>query len=901
MLAVAEDNSIWISNNYRGHLINTPSSAKSKLIRTEIRLEPGETVTELHSYSKLVMIHTSQKRLFISKVLKPSMCGENAEKDSDGVYPALRKKENKQLVTDAGTTLAWPEPAPRSFAVPYSLPVLVTEPEVVQLDITKETDNTAETDDAEADDFEGADDIEEADDAEEVDDSEELDDDSDSEDYSESTYKQRVADGTIIVPDLSTHNFGVRSMLEDSSVLENAIHYSSVHYVTETGFNRPILNVDHVIHYEGLILFNCGTEHYFYYWDFTAKKAMWSVAGLVCTPTQHDHMTYYQLCLPFATDEFVYKRNFLYLRSGSYTHVIVPCFKYLTYMIRWSYFQLDETTADSIYLDEEYNVIVIQSDHTYMYYRLINKLELIIKPGTKVRIVLTVRDNFDELIFVPADSSTVYRNMGYTRYEDMANLFDRIVRIAYFSNGKNYVIIDADPTQTTEVARAFIRGKSICINVNNSIGYCIMDSHMVICDESRKLYLYTLDKISSKQLRLVNRIKLGPRPYATRLYTYRITTPGLIEEIDGCYKWFTVRVDGKYYRCEITDKKYVCTPIEPTREPMLEPNLKLIKYATTRTTIIPINIETYASCLDRFVSMAEMFSAGVKFLITYSQKGKIVSHGVGARRTFVHDALAEFSWKYLSKQASCVSFNIDALSTIQAPQLFAFGRMLRMAIITNKSYISIRLPVALLAAIKEAEPTTRELEYFAHKEDKQAFEIAETYKYDLSELANLGFGSYEECLKQFIQYDSADPVISSKTHSICKLIADGFNSLVKVANIDKMDLPTLDLFISGDYSIDRVSLKKQIKGKATHVSILTDLIDKLPELDLETLLRNWTGSSVRKPTKDYYVGISNSERIEFKTCSMTLDLPSKFFTKTDSPDKQLLIDTLVTPVDHIRG
>lgn len=153
----------------------------------------------------------------------------------------------------------------------------------------------------------------------------------------------------------------------------------------------------------------------------------------------------------------------------------------------------------------------------------------------------------------------------------------------------------------------------------------------------------------------------------------------------------------------------------------------------------------------------------------------------------------------------------------------------------------------------------------------------------------------------------------TKSLRISKLLAIGFKHYSGIKNIDRMNFPTLDYYLSGDYSVDRNRLIKNLVIKnnissdtsddvSEYKNIFVDIIKSLPEDKLMILLKNWSGTSVVEKSCLYKVTIeskkrSTNEDVYFATCDTNIILSAKFLKKYDS---ELLIDILTTPMTSMQ-
>lgn len=226
-------------------------------------------------------------------------------------------------------------------------------------------------------------------------------------------------------------------------------------------------------------------------------------------------------------------------------------------------------------------------------------------------------------------------------------------------------------------------------------------------------------------------------------------------------------------------------------------------------------------------------------------------------------ALDVFQDRYLLAEKPRTSFKRDV--SFDAERLFKIGQVLHMAIVFLRTPLKFRLPLSVLTAIKEREPIISELEYYAKV----------WYGDDLDQNLSSEPNSYKHHLLSILNYDpSLDCQISRE-------LADGIKSYSIIINFESMNIPTLDVYLSGPIIIDRNNFKDSLKGPRAIENLLDRLIDTISEQQLKDLIHNWSGSPI--VSQDYNYNLAYNEEcdnIAFNVDTVTLYIPPALVRKS---------------------
>ena len=686
----------------------------------------------------------------------------------------------------------------------------------------------------------------------------------------------------------------------------------SAQFADKPGFGMPLTDIDAVTFVEDVVFFQRGSSHYVYNWSLTPSSAIWNTMGMALAPFQHhkNHesaiLTYFQLGLPFVPDCVSYHRDFVYMQAGLVHHILTSCdnTKCAPSFPSWSYFQLDGITPDCIHIMGNSGSFYVHHGSTlYQYLSVTRNIESIIRDNDQIYLLRAPDEmRTDVLCRTTGNTLVDYSNskLQYAMLEDG----EMPVGVCFIKQSARMLLISS-PQQSP----FFVRGSTFCINTHGTITNQVFSVYgnieyvtggVILVSDAGKITICTLDSVWDTD----GFKRVGT--YQVDNHTYCIYEPTVLPEpVDDVHvqegagdnnSYVLVRAVNHFYRYKLTERG-----LGPCEEITLRPESSttnlIIKALINRPQCdgnrVAVNIETYASRLERLALVAEMFGVHHTYSVSIDRQSKAISYGKGVKRVFVCDALAQFASTYLTQHNALTSFNLVAFDGITAPQLFAYGRMLHLAIAMTKQQLSIRLPLALLTALQGSEPTIDELEYFALKESPETFESMRPYRHDPSGLADCGYDSYQECLEHAVHYSTSQPRLTD----ICATLAAGITSLMPIKNLKLMNMPTIDYYLSGPYYIDRQRFKSMIRYSNDECEhIMVEVIDGLTEEQLAILLMNWSGTTVVMD-KQYHV--SADTNLEFSTCGLSLSLPRTMLQDL-ATHRATLIEMLTTPINYIK-
>ena len=291
-------------------------------------------------------------------------------------------------------------------------------------------------------------------------------------------------------------------------------------------------------------------------------------------------------------------------------------------------------------------------------------------------------------------------------------------------------------------------------------------------------------------------------------------------------------------------------------------------------------VQLHNTFLPILIACAEMWSVHTDLQASNEAYSKSVSSGGGVQRTFLDRALREFRETYFVLYNHLVEFKYECIKDLSDIQLYILGRMIVLAFNNCKSHLPIRLPIILIAAIKRSHPTIQELEYFAYKEDPNAY--ISLKKMTLEEMQQNSIASYHDGLKSITKLDTCTTVENhSDLYCRVRKIADGFLKHSNVHNLFNMNLPTLDNYLSGNYRINVEELIQKLHlSDGPKKQRFADILRKMSDEKLAILLANWSGSSVFVPKNDYNVSftLSGKHFVSFTTCSQEMNLHPNVFS-----------------------
>ena len=906
ILIVGTDNKIWImgENKYRKTGFGIKNKALYSPIFTGIELSQDETINDFYCYKYLLAIYTSKGNLWVSRNLLPNkyqMISENHFHHEDNYI------DDEDNTND---------------------------------DNEDNSDNENNSDDEEnilmSDDPEQEIDL-----------------------AGGQVYLRENPDGTVGLYLLERHGINrarSRSIIsEDSSGSQDEI---SDHIITNfdffeimsekfcekniktPGFDLLEEGIDAITFSETTIFFRKNEKIYVFNSYLNTRDTITSKCfGFSCVYIEKGNTDYYQLIFPFECQKVAFTEKFLYLSSGKYHYVIVGP----PYMVDYCpglycpglyciYFktllEIDEKNIN--YIKQENSVYITKDEIVYKYYHSICDIKKFIGKEYTTKI-LSSNDGLENLLVCCKDDKIFLDNgtldeeipkYHYNKYIiDMNNYCDH-----------SLIIINVD---SSECCLTFFKNKNnIYVNVKNFKYYKLIDTGLLYYEDGT-LYYFTNLELSDEEHGTVELDKLS-LPETTFYYYMFKNLPEEIDDIQFTNDIIVIKSKEKYYYYTLNhnNTKFVMNNFT---EIIIGNQLQNFSLVTKHQVIrnkkifqeepVTLHISKTADKFDKLLSIIEMLRNKTDFNINFVEGKKNVSYGDGPKREFMEEAAIIFSDKYLIIDRILSKFNTEALVKFTDDELICIGSMLHAIICHSVNHLPIRLPIMFMELLLKKKPTITELEYFAKLEDLEAYNNLYAIKDNLPNINECGFDSYENALKFLCKYLYNDDFDKqkfagkqtnagksedneyNKSLRIGKLLAIGFKHYSGIKNMDRMNFPTLDYYLSGDYIVDRNRLIKNLvisnntsSDTSEYKNIFVDLIKSLPEDKLMILLKNWSGTSVVEKSRSYKITIESRKRnakddVYFATCDTNIILSAKFVKKYIT---ELLIDVLTTPMTSMQ-
>ena len=693
-------------------------------------------------------------------------------------------------------------------------------------------------------------------------------------------------------------------------------------------------NILSLSHKSGLLLLDRDVEfittvrdHIFYkkyssqkIYLFTHEKVEHSISLF---PTNNNLS--YEIILPFGFDSVKFENDFVHVKNKFFNYV----FTVFDNGLFWIHFEGEKISSNDIFRNKELNKIYVKSDNLIKSISFeTNSLEKFINvPAIKSILtphLLSVDLSTDKkhiLIhkFIDSFHSSLVISLTRKNLQIASGIIDISV-----SNGISPIIFFSNKNYPTVNIIEYCLFFNVC---ECNYYYILSNGRGIIYYDNNYLSMYHL---SSKEfpnetainmnLVLVEKINIQAKDSAANYYIYMFDDlPSPISDISFTSTTILIKSDEKYFVKKIYGAskftELILDPFSSIHGPA-KVKTNLVKYSVNNTrNNQTVYISTDSSKLDRLLTIAEISSKNIELSIKSTKNGRVISYGDGQRRQFFNSACEEFLQRFLVKNNYLTSFD-SRIKSYTNNDLFFLGSMFHMIIITTKSPLCIRLPLILLEKIINRNLTTQEFEFFAQMENPEAYNNLLKVRRSTSNLEEItGYSTYTECLLSLCSYPmDPDPIMEN----ICVQIAKGFKFYLSIANLIKMNIPTLDYYISGPYVIDRVMLMKKItinqingkqnnskqKNRPANLSFdsIRKCISELPEDKLIILLKNWTGSSVIESGSNLSLDIveclhgrvgKNSGECDFsfRTCSSTL-----LISKKRIQDIPTLFDLLTVPM-----
>ncbi|AQN68380.1 putative kilA-n domain protein [Saudi moumouvirus] len=618
--------------------------------------------------------------------------------------------------------------------------------------------------------------------------------------------------------------------------------------------------------------------------------------------------TYHQVIFPFNIDNIFFCENFIYFVSNKYHNVLLNKITPEGIKIEWIHFitEINFTVSDLYILNEESDIFIKCGIIVYKYYQKTKNLEKFLEHEN---VYFEKNDKGKEIILCKINES-VYS------YQYNSCILKNIYQGKYFKEVQDVLDISTEEPQNVVLIRGnekklmFIEDKQFYLNVDKIICYGHkIYRYVVFCSEN-KIYFICSNVISKKNkgnLKLYKRFHTKNKVCTYHVYFYEL--PFTVTNVTINNEIILFKSSEKYYYLEL-DAKPNFLEIKFDIDLRCFDDL-IVKSIVKREIVddyddfISLKIDSNSkriSELDKMLVLAESVKKYTDIGLTYVN-GDNVGSGDGCKIQFMNNALKLFKNKYLIEFGSRTKFNIDELSIFTDNELTYIGSMLHMIMYHTRNNLSIRLPITLLTAILKRSPTIEELEFFASKEFKSVFNKIYESKDNIEYIQSLGFETYYDCLRNMCGYYNDDQQINNQVKHISRKIADGFMEFDIIINLRIMNLPTLDYYISGDYSLDRNKLIKNLnitfngsKSKK-YKKMMENIIKDLPEEKLVILLENWSSNNIIQ-NNEYNVHIYKSKcDIKFMTCNTELHINNDMLLLEN---KDLFTELLTSPINSFK-
>lgn len=655
------------------------------------------------------------------------------------------------------------------------------------------------------------------------------------------------------------------------------------------GFSLISKNVDKIMIIYNTIIFSIKDNLYLFDLSINIENAIINKKMGLSMILYHDYdCPYYKICFPFNIHGAIFHNKFIYFYVNNYHHVLLVSEYQCNMNILWIYFTADfPIDHTNIFANSSDSTIyIIKFNKIFIYNHATHTIEQISSTNYIKIFVLNSNDDIDTIICtLQKDGLWMFNTNDHYKICNYDSLLYYFIDINVYQNSNLILInVNNESLYTT-------KGVNFYFNIYNVIYYKLLDNGIIYYYDDTIYYCTTDILLEEKYGTIeIDKIEVGVDTYY--IYVFN-NIPKNIQEISLSNSLIMVKTSNKYYyhafisetNHDFTVNKF--TEIIINNDTKLVMKHQIIRYKKIFSSTIDLNIGINSNKYYKFLNIIELLGNDVDFNIIYVNQNKTVSHGDGPKREFMNIAIKQFSELYLIDN----NYNMDTIIKLSKEELINIGYMLHTVICHSKNSLPVRLPLSLLHEIKKKDFTIEELEYFLHIHDPTTYNTIIVYRDNPTALAELdSYDTYIDLLNGLCN-------IMDIYHNISSNIAIGFLEYAEIKNLDIMNYPTLDYYLSGNYVIDRNILLKNLKIKNKYLDIMTQIIISLPEVQLVTLLMNWTGTSIVKSLYEYTIivndNIDNLD-INFATCTMTIYLSKRIIM--DDNMKDMLLSLLTTPI-----
>ena len=310
-------------------------------------------------------------------------------------------------------------------------------------------------------------------------------------------------------------------------------------------------------------------------------------------------------------------------------------------------------------------------------------------------------------------------------------------------------------------------------------------------------------------------------------------------------------------------------------------NDKLIKkYPKATGSEVTLYVQVGESALTTLLAMAQFHPSNSKIALQFKEGKHTICSDSNAKVGFFAQALKELVEQYFVSLTHMMTFNPSTVAN--NVKQYLIGKAMALAFNNIPRYLPFRMPVLLLHCItmRSGLIPLEELEYFAFQENSMEYQRLKT----LNEASTITLDRYRTELWMIVHHHcptkECDFVIASN-------IAEGFIENSTIPNLRLMNAPTLDCYLSGSYGINVEAFISKInfqEAALPYKSFILNLIRKMNQKELTSLVNNWSDSTVVDYNRQYSVDIdpSPSSDIYFQTHGKNLFFNAEIFSALDA-------------------
>lgn len=649
-------------------------------------------------------------------------------------------------------------------------------------------------------------------------------------------------------------------------------------------------NIDDISFIKKSIFYRKNSDIYLINFDFAPSDKI--KCNINMSIQQNGYFYKYQLQFPFEHEKIQFMNNFIYCYSNNYHHVVTMA----DGEPHWFFFSFPELLdMNEIHYSFYDDTIYIKKNDKIYYYSLYH--EKIIDSN-----YIDLREAPNKMLLIEKEEHIEYSDYVNIKYKHSGSFLSSLNDYIVDANPNIGIVNITDSNDPNYGKMYFKQDDWVYLNIHSVKKYGLYPETAIYCLDNTLYVIRTGSCVkSSKKSTKSKKSKKNEFPNQNEIDSsnkYKVflveNTPETIDSIEFMSEMIVIQSGNVYYYSKFTDEKptFEFTKIEFS-ENFVMPNLidtRKKKYKST----IDLTVDIECNKLDELTSICSVLPNDSDFFVNYSRKKLKISHGSGVKKDLLDSAIYEFSSKYLIHHGLITEFKLDILKDLTDTELFNLGYVLHV-IIHNIGSPNFRFPLVFVSELAQRDPFLFELEYFVRNHDEKAFNIIRSIKNNIEEINNAGFTSYSDCLKSMCKFERNDEI-----NRIVKLLVEGFLCFFEILNLKSMNLPTVDFYLSGNLSINRDILIKNLVIDANNNSskikeTIVDIINTLPEEKLTILLKNWSGVSTLDNDNYIIIFENTNTDIRFSVCSREIVINNKLLD-----DKELLVDILTSPYNSIK-